>query len=153
MSNEPTDTPVVEQTEEVTADPVETGEQSAEPAAEQTTEEKGPKDPVKALQRRIDKRTADFYREKARAEQLAAELEQLRGGRQESEGLDPEKVSQIIQTKAEQLAQQRLVAERANKVDAELRRELKDSYEDFFADLSTSGPSAKSLVETVMDLS
>lgn len=152
MSNDPTDTPVVEQTEEVIADPVETGEQSAEPAAEQTTEEKGPKDPVKALQRRVDKRTADFYREKARADQLAAELEQTRQGRQETQEYEPEKVQKLIEQRAEQIAQQRTVAERVNKVEAELRKELKEGYDDFYVDLSSSGPSAKSLIETVLEL-
>jgi len=146
------DAPEVEQTEQATAEPTEVGEESTEAAPEQTTGEKGPKDPIKALQRRVDKRTADYYREKARAETLAAELDQLRQGGKPADDLDPEKVQQIIEKRAEQLAQQRTVAERVNKVEASLRKELKDGYDDFYTDLSSSGPAAKSLVESVMEL-
>ena len=68
---------VVEETTEVTTP------ETVEAKTEEVSEEDETQKSIKRLQRRIDKRTADVYRERARAEQLAAELEKLRAGQTE----------------------------------------------------------------------
>ena len=66
--------PVVEETPEVTTPEVEA---EAEVTSQDQTESEADK-ALKRMQRRIDKRTADVYRERARAEQLAQEVASLK---------------------------------------------------------------------------
>lgn len=98
---EPTETPEVVEPEAV--------EVEAEAASENDAEKT-----LKRLQRRIDKRTADVYRERARAEQLAQRLADLEAKGQPSESkAEPEKdVDSLV---AERVAI-KTFAEKANSI-------------------------------------
>jgi hypothetical protein len=89
---------VVEQTTEVTTP------KTVETKTDENPEEDETQKSIKRLQRRIDKRTADVYRERARAEQLAAELEQLRSKQVPDEQPNEhakEDIEKLVELKAE----------------------------------------------------
>ena len=77
--------------------------EEVEAKTDETPEEDDVQKSIKRLQRRIDKRTADVYRERARAEQLAAELERLRGGQTEEAPKESPKedVNRLVEERAE----------------------------------------------------
>lgn len=78
---------------------------------EAKTEEDETQKSIKRLQRRIDKRTSDVYRERARAEQLEAELKQLRGQTQEPKQQEPD-----VNTRVELLTEAKLFAQTAERI-------------------------------------
>ena len=149
MENQVTETPTEEvqaiaQPEQVTAETSQEVEQSTDTASEQHTDENKA---IKALQRRIDKRTADYYRERAAREALEAKLLQPQEAPTSQADID-----RLVEERASQLAKQKEIVGKVAKVEQALRANLKDSFDDFFTDLQASGDSAKSLVETVLDL-
>lgn len=142
----PTEEVLPEQSEQVIAESAPVAEeQSTETASEQNTDENKA---IKSLQRRIDKRTADYYRERAAREALEARLTQT----QHTEEPNVQDIDRLVTERAEQLAKQKEIAGKVTKVEQALRANLKDGFDDFFTDLQSSGDSAKALVETVLDL-
>lgn len=140
---------VLPEVEQVTAETPEQGEESLDQSAdEQPTEDREAK-AVKSLQRRLGKRTADYYRAQARAEQLEQELAKMRG---DGDGQpEPEQVHRLIQQEAERLAAAKEKASKVDAVERELRKAVPD-YEDFYADLASNGPAAAKLLEAVVEL-
>lgn len=85
-------------------------------------------------QRRIDKRTADYYREQARANQLAQEKEALEArlrefstDEQQPQGnIDPQKLHQVISMQAKHIARMQIIGEKCNQVAVEGTKEFSD---------------------------
>lgn len=73
--------------------------------AKPETEESEDSKALKRMQRRIDKRTADVYRERAQNEQLAQRLAELERRLQPTEPQAPD-LEKVVQTKAQTLAQE-----------------------------------------------
>ncbi len=135
--------------EQVIAEAATTAEPLEQPATEQPTEDKDDK-AVKSLQRRLGKRTADYYREKAAREQLEREVAQKQPEGEPGQP-DAQAVRRLIEQEATRIASEK---ERASKVDAierDLRKNVAD-YDEFYADLASAGPAAASLLDAVVEL-
>jgi hypothetical protein len=100
---------VVEETTEVTTETVEA-------KTEEVSEEDETQKSIKRLQRRIDKRTADVYRERARAEQLASELEKLRAGQTEETPPPKDLARDDVERLSELKAEAKMFAMTADKI-------------------------------------
>ena len=95
---------------------------------------------LKRMQRRIDRRTADLYRERAERERLAQELESLRSQAQPQEGqID----AQTIEQKALEIARRAQVADKSNSV----YQSGKKSFPDFDNALTTVIAEAGPLID------
>lgn len=126
---------VANQTPEVAApEAVETAQTPSEDA------EDGDKS-LKRMQRRIDRRTADLYRERAERERLAQELESLRSqsNSQESPQLD----ERTIEQKALEIARRAQVADKSNTV----YHTGKEKFPDFDQSLTTVIAEAGPLID------
>lgn len=138
---------VLPEAEQVNAEaPEQEAESLDQSADEQPTEDHEAK-AVKSLQRRLGKRTADYYRLKAQVEQYERELSQ----RGDKVDIEPDTVQRLIQQEAEKLAATKEKVSRVEAVERELRKEVSD-YEDFYADLASNGPAAAKLLEAVVEL-
>jgi len=80
----------------------------------------------KRMQRRIDKRTADFYRVQAENERLARELEQTRQKPTEETQYDPEQIEQVVRTRAQEIARMERINDQCNTVAAKGAKEFED---------------------------
>lgn len=110
--NTETQVPTGEETQNQAPESVEVKPEGTEPeAVEMKTEEDETQKSIKRLQRRIDKRTSDVYRERARAEQLEAELQKLRG---QSEPTPQQELD--VDARAEQIAEAKLFAKTAERI-------------------------------------
>jgi hypothetical protein len=98
--------PEVIETPEVTTPEAEV-EAQAEPEGDD------PEKALKRMQRRIDKRTADVYRERARAEQLAQRLAELEA---KGTGEQPEAKGQDVDSLVEERVSIKTFAEKANSI-------------------------------------
>jgi hypothetical protein len=113
--------------EVVTPENVETTEQGGEP---EKVEEDDRERERKRFQRRMDRRTAELYRERAEREALAARLAQLEGGKPAPK--DGEEPTQRDEPKADpykiarEIADQERFVEKCNKVAAEGSKKFKD---------------------------
>lgn len=97
-----TTAPAAEQLEQTTPEQAESEEDKSQKAA-------------KALQRRLDKRTRDFYQERAQREQLQAEIEALRQRQSQPEEPEARTPSRDdVESRASELMQQRELAGRVN---------------------------------------
>lgn len=99
--------PVEAETPEITAPETEKTEQPAETEAEKEAKA------IKALQRRIDKRTRDLYAERAQRERLEQEVAALRQPKDPAETPEVD-VEALAAQKAEQIAEQRELARKVN---------------------------------------
>lgn len=97
---------------ETTAPAAEQLEQTTSEQAE-SEEDKGQK-AAKALQRRLDKRTRDFYQERAQREQLQAEIEALRQRTTAEAPEDRAPSREDVESRASQLMQERELASRVS---------------------------------------
>lgn len=138
---------IVPEAEQQAETEAEKATESQESAPEQSTEDKT----ISKMERRISKRTADYHREKARADLLDRQLAELKSG-SDPQQLDPEKIDKLIEERANQRMRAALVTEKATTIEKELRKSLGAEYDDFYTDLSSSGPAARELVESVLDL-
>lgn len=102
------------QAAEVTETPeVVTPDAETEVEAQPEDSQDDPEKALKRMDRRIAKRTADFYREKARADALSAELERLRGGETAKEDRkQPEDVDRLVSERVKVMT----FAEKANSI-------------------------------------
>lgn len=80
------------------------------PEVAESEEDKASK-AAKALQRRLDKRTRDYYQAQAERDQLRAEIEALRQKPEEREQVD---VESVARTKAEEILKERELASKVN---------------------------------------
>jgi hypothetical protein len=101
---------VVEVTTEVTTP------ETVEAKTEEVSEEDETQKSIKRLQRRIDKRTSDVYRERARAEQLEAELNRLRAGQTEEKPEPRELAREDVDRLSDLKAEAKLFAMTAEKI-------------------------------------
>ncbi len=158
MSTETQVSPVVE-TQNQTADNAETPEVAApeiDTEAEAKSESKSDDDKsLERMNRRIAKRTADYYRERARAEALAEELQRLTAGAQ-SERTEATPVD--LDRLAEEKAAIRVFAEKANSIVEKGQRKNTD-FMDVVRDLESEvGPfvlrdgKPSAFMETVLDV-
>jgi hypothetical protein len=99
-------TPVAAETPEITA-PETQVETQAEPESE---EDKGDK-AIKAMQKRIDRRTRDLYAERAQREQLEREVAALRQPKDPAETTEVD-VEALATKKAAEIAEQRDISQR-----------------------------------------
>lgn len=129
MSTEETQVSTVAETQNQAADPiaqtapevakpdVETQQQDTKAEASDSKEDDAEK-AKRAMQRRIDKRTADLYRERAEKEQLAREVAELRGHtgaapeQQAQQGIDPGEVER----RAREIAALDKINDKANSI-------------------------------------
>lgn len=110
--NTETQVPTGEETQNPAPESVEVKPEVTDPeTVEVKSEEDETQKAIKRLQRRIDKRTSDVYRERARAEQLEAELQKLRGQPEEPKQQEPD-----VHTRAEQIAEAKLFAKTAERI-------------------------------------
>lgn len=109
--------PEAVETPEVAAPEV---EQTPEPEASETEESKS----LKRMQRRIDKRTADLYRERAEKEQLAQRLAQFEASRipSDPQELDPAQIERVVRQQAQEIAHAQRITEKCNAIADEGKR-------------------------------
>lgn len=106
---------------------------------------------AKALKRRVDRLTQQKY-------QLAAEVENLRrrpAAEQEDrrqEPIDPATFDAEVQRRAEQLARQQSTAQKVDLIEAELKKTVGASYDDFIDELQSAGPAARVLMNNALEL-
>lgn len=93
---------------------------------------------LKRMQRRIDRRTADLYRERAERERLTQELESLRAQNnpQEPAQLD----ERTIEQKAIQIARRAQVADKSNAVYSQGKEKFPDFDESLTTVIAEAGP-------------
>lgn len=103
---------------------------------------------VKSLQRRLGKRTADYYREKAAREQLERSMAQPES---EQGQPDAQSVRRLIEQEATRIASARERATKVDTIERDLRKNVAD-YDEFYADLSSAGPAAAVLLDAVVEL-
>ncbi len=122
----------------------EVAEPEAVEAEQQTsdTEDDGDKS-LKRMQRRIDRRTADLYRERAERERLASELESLRSQLPQDRQPQPQLDEKAIEQRAREIARVTQIAEKSNSVYAK----GKESYPDFDDALRTVTAEAGPLID------
>lgn len=110
--NTETQVPTGEETQNPPPESVEAKPEVTDPeTVEVKSEEDETQKAIKRLQRRIDKRTSDVYRERARAEQLESELQKLRG---QSEPTPQQELD--VDARAEQIAEAKLFAKTAERI-------------------------------------
>lgn len=142
--------PDVAETPEVATPEVET-EAEAQPEDSQDDPEKA----LKRMDRRIAKRTADFYREKARADALSAELERLKGGTAKEEAKEAPDVDRLVSERVKVMT----FAEKANKIveegtkkNPEFMKALKDLAVEVGEFVQPNGAPSK-FMEVVLEVS
>ena len=83
---------------------------------------------LKRMQRRIDKRTADVYRERAEKEQLAQRITELesRLQPQQEPAIDPKQLQSEVQKQAREIARLQVVNEKCNAIAAQGKKEFPD---------------------------
>lgn len=116
------------QTPEVVSPEVDAGPaQETPPETEQDSTEKA----LKRMERRINKRTADYHRERAEKEHLAQQLEQYRQQSTNDDGtqVDTADVQRLVREEAKRLTQIEKLNEKANSIHAEGTKKFSDFEE------------------------
>jgi len=120
--------PVVAETPEVaTPEQVETEQQQTDAPPAESEEAKA----LKRMQRRIDKRTADVYRERAEKEQLAERIARLESQLQPQQEQQPEKVDprhfqDEVKRQAQEIASMQSLNEKCNAIAARGKKDFPD---------------------------
>lgn len=109
-------------------------EVGAEPAldAPQEPEQDSTEKALKRMERRINKRTADYHRERAEKEQLAQELERYRAQQPSQEdGAQPEPadIQRLVREEAQRLSRVEKLNEKANAIHAQGIKKFPDFAE------------------------
>lgn len=109
-------------------------EQQTEPAEDESAKA------LKRMQRRIDKRTADVYRERAEKEHLAERIARLESQlqpqpEQQPPALDPKDFEREVLSRAEEIARLRTVTEKCNAVAASGKKAFSD-FDDALTNLA-----------------
>lgn len=139
---EETQIPTPEQAQTPEVAPEET--QAQDPQAESAEPESKEQRALKALERRLGKRTADVYRERAQREQLETRLRELEQRLNPQQPEQPQQVDpNLIETKAREIAQKALVTEKSNTVYQTGKKE----FPDFDAALETVIQEAGPLID------
>ena len=106
-------TPEQAQTPEVAPEETQAQDPQAESAEPESKEQRA----LKALERRLGKRTADVYRERAAREQLETRLRELEARFQPQQQEQTQQVDEdVSESKAREIAQKALVTEESNTV-------------------------------------
>ena len=106
---------------------------------------------AKALKRRVDRLTQQKY-------QLAAEVENLRrrpAAEQDDpkqEPIDPKQLEPLIERRAREIAQEHSQQQRLDTVNADLKKSLGASYDDFIEELSSAGSATPVLLRNAMEM-
>lgn len=132
-------TPEQAQTPEVATEETQAQDPQAESAEPESKEQRA----LKALERRLGKRTADVYRERAAREQLETRLRELEQRLNPQQPEQPQVDENVIETKAREIAQKALVTEKSNTVYQTGKKE----FPDFDASLETVIQEAGPLID------